>query len=111
MISFKFLTSFRRGFFSVLTREKAQPGNIWDLQVWASSVKMIPYDNQGPNLSIKHCNVLFTQHSMKFVFHKEIKLHVKVCDVLNTTGCPRIFLKVIFDDFIRKLKLFLMEQV
>ena len=48
---------------------------------------------------------------MKFVFHKEIKLHVKVCDVLNTTGCPRIFLKVIIDDFIRKLKLFLMEQV
>ena len=55
--------------------------------------KIILYDNQGPNINIKHFNVLFTQHSMKFVFHKEIKLYVKVCDVLNTTGCPRIFFK------------------
>ena len=81
-------------FFSVLTWEKAQRENIWNLQVCASSVKLVHFDNQEPNVkwSLKHFNVLFTQHSMTFVFHKEIKLYVKVCDVLNTTGCPIIFL-------------------
>ena len=34
---------------------------------------------------------------------------MKVCDVLNTVGCLSIFV-VIFDDFIRKLKLFVVEQ-
>ena len=46
---------------------------------------------------------------MKFLFHKEIKLYVKLCEVLNTLVCLSIFV-VIFDDFIRKLKLYIGEQ-
>ena len=34
---------------------------------------------------------------------------MKVCEVLNKVVCPSIFV-VIFDDFIRKLELFIVEQ-